>query len=122
MGLILDQIVEGIECTSQHLSRRSDRSGALACPYFVGFIYCFYIIAPLFIFFFSFISSFSLFFIFFFLMILAEDREGNSILLDRVDQVRSNRVNIFYVSIYFFTFFIHSFISFNFVFHLPSCA
>lgn len=78
MGLILDQIVEGIECTSQYVSRRSDRSGALACPYFVDFIYCFYIITPLFVFFF-----FS--FYIFFLMILAEDREGNSILLDRVD-------------------------------------
>lgn len=75
MGLILDQIVEGIECTSQYVSRRSDRSGALACPYFVDFIYCFYIITPLFF--------FHLFL--FFLMILAEDREGNSILLDRVD-------------------------------------
>ena len=52
MGLILDQIVEGIECTSQYVSRRSDRSGALACPYFVDFIYCFYIITPLFVFFF----------------------------------------------------------------------
>ena len=80
MGLILDQIVEGIECTSQYVSRRSDRSGALACPYFVDFIHCFYIITPLF---FSFTYSF-IFYIFF-LMILAEDREGNSILLDRVD-------------------------------------
>ena len=68
MGLILDQIVEGIECTSQYVSRRSDRSGALACPYFVDFIYCFYIITPLFIFFCcSFFSFFSLVFIFFFL-------------------------------------------------------
>ena len=41
MGLILDQIVEGIECTSQYVSRRSDRSGALACPYFVDFIIVF---------------------------------------------------------------------------------
>ena len=86
MGLILDQSVEGIECTSQYVSRRSDRSGALVCPYFVDFIYCFYIITPLFFSsFFSFISFFALFFIYFFLMILAEDREGNSILLDRVD-------------------------------------
>ena len=38
MGLILDQIVEGIECTSQYVSRRSDRFGVLACPYFVDFI------------------------------------------------------------------------------------
>ena len=83
MGLILDQIVEGIECTSQYVSRRSDRSGALVCPYFVDFIYCFYIITPLFFFF---IYSF-FFFIFYivFLMILADDRERNSILLDRVD-------------------------------------
>ena len=64
MGLILDQIVEGIECTSQYVSRRSDRSGALACPYFVDFIYCFYIITPLFV---SFISFISFVFIFFFL-------------------------------------------------------
>lgn len=86
MGLILDQIVEGIECTSQYVSRRSDRSGALACPYFVDFIYCFYIITPLFIFFLLFIFFFFFFsFYIFFLMILAEDREGNSILLDRVD-------------------------------------
>ena len=83
MGLILDQIVEGIECTSQYVSRRSDRSGALACAYFVDFIYCFYIITP--VFFFSFISFFLYFFIYFFLMILAVDRKGNSILLDRVD-------------------------------------
>ena len=61
MGLILDQIVEGIECTSQYVSRRSDRSGALACPYFVDFIYCFYIITPLFIFFF--VVHFFLFFL-----------------------------------------------------------
>ena len=85
MGLILDQSVEGIECTSQYVSRRSDRSGALACPYFVDFIYCFYIITPLFYFFFFIYLFFSLFFIYFFLMILAVDREGNSILLDRVD-------------------------------------
>ena len=67
------------------MSRRSDRSGALACPYFVDFIYCLYIITPLF--YFIFFISFFFFFIFyiFSLMILAEDREGNSILLDRVD-------------------------------------
>ena len=83
MGLILDQSVEGIECTSQYVSRRSDRSGALACPYFVDFIYCFYIITPL-LFFFIYFFYFFIFYIFF-LMILAVDREGNSILLDRVD-------------------------------------
>ena len=38
-----------------------------------------------FIYFFSFISFFFFSFYIFFLMILAEDREGNSILLDRVD-------------------------------------
>ena len=64
MGLILDQIVEGIECTSQYVSRRSDRSGALVCPYFVDFIYCFYIITPLFIFFHLFL--FFLYFLYFF--------------------------------------------------------
>ena len=48
MGLILDQIVEGIECTSQYVSRRSDRSGVLAYPYFVDFIHCFYITTLLF--------------------------------------------------------------------------
>ena len=85
MGLILDQIVEGIECTSQYVSRRSDRSGALVCPYFVDFIYCFYIITPLFFIFFFIYSFFSFIFYIFFLMILADDREGNSILLDRVD-------------------------------------
>ena len=84
MGLILDQIVEGIECTSQYVSRRSDRSGALVCPYFVDFIYCFYIITPLFIFFFIYSFFFFIFYIVF-LMILADDRERNSILLDRVD-------------------------------------
>ena len=84
MGLILDQIVEGIECTSQYVSRRSDRSGALVCPYFVDFIYCFYIITPLFFFFFIYSFFFFIFYIFF-LMILADDREENSILLDRVD-------------------------------------
>ena len=68
MGPILDQIVEGIECTSQYASRRSDRSGALVYPYFVDFIYCFYIITPLFFsFFFIYLFIFSLFFIFFFL-------------------------------------------------------
>ena len=64
MGLILDQIVEGIECTSQYVSRRSDRSGALVCPYFVDFIYCFYIITPLFFFFHLFL--FFLYFLYFF--------------------------------------------------------
>ena len=83
MGLILDQIVEGIECTSQYVSRRSDRSGALVCPYFVDFIYCFYIITPLF--FFLIYSFFFFIFYIVFLMILADDRERNSILLDRVD-------------------------------------
>lgn len=64
MGLILDQIVEGIECTSQYVSRRSDRSGALVCSYFVDFIYCFYIITPLFFFFHLFL--FFLYFLYFF--------------------------------------------------------
>ena len=64
MGLILDQIVEGIEYTSQYVSRRSDRSGELACAYFVDFIYCFYIITPVFFFFIYFF--FSLFFYIFF--------------------------------------------------------
>ena len=64
MGLILDQIVEGIECTSQYVSLRSDRSGALVCPYFVDFIYCFYIITPLFFFFHLFL--FFLYFLYFF--------------------------------------------------------
>lgn len=66
MGLILDQIVEGIECTSQYVSRRSDRSGVLAYPYFADFIYCFYI------------TTYSFIFSNFFLMIFAEDRKGKS--------------------------------------------
>ena len=77
MGLILDQIVEGIECTSQYVSRRSDRSGALACAYFVDFIYCFYIITP--VFFFHLFLFFLYFFIYFFLMILAVDRVDGQI-------------------------------------------
>ena len=82
MGLILDQIVEGIECVTVREPPNWPFWSAgmpLFCWFYLLFLY-----NHSFIFFFFFFFFFFVFYIVF-LMILADDREGNSILLDRVD-------------------------------------
>ena len=81
MGLILDQIVEGIECVTVREPPNWPFWSA-GMPLFRWF-YLLFLYDHSFICFFFFFFFFIFYIVF--LMILADDREGNSILLDRVD-------------------------------------
>ena len=113
MGLILDQIVEGICVTVREPPKWSFWSASI--PLFCWFY-------SLFLYNHSFIFFFYLFF--YFLNFFSCDlswRSRRELYCLIVWMVRSLWVNILCIYVFLY-FFIHSFISFIFVFHLPSWA